>query len=88
MAWDDMVAVNAIDEFCNVVILRCHRKIAEEVLAMRGKSSTEPVKPDGKKTGNDKGVYSVNNYRYEQKRSGCFRCGFIHKVKDCRHPAT
>ena len=125
MAWDDMAAVDAVDEFCNVVVLRSfecklprrlqilwaqekndsgfksskdamvglksftdrHRKIAEEVLAMRGKSMIESVKPIVEKHKVDKSfVNSVN--KSEQKRSGCFRCGFNHKVKDCRIPSS
>ena len=125
MSWDDMAAVNAIDEFCNVVVLRSfecklprrlqtlwaqqksevdfksskeamiglknfadrHRKVAEEVLAMRGKTPVESVKPNVGKQRFDKGfVNSVT--KPEQKRSGCYRCGFNHRVINCKVPST
>jgi hypothetical protein len=127
MAWDDMVAVDAIDEFCNVVVLRSlecklprrlqtlwaqekgevdfksskdamiglksfinrHRKIAEEVLAMRGKTLGESVKPYAGKQKVEKGlVNNVDNSKPERK-PGCFRCGFTnHRVRDCKVPSS
>ena len=116
MAWDDMVAIGSLDEFCNVIMLRTlegklperlqmlwaqkknddkyesskksmtalkdfienHRQIAEEVIAMRGKNTRfEEPKPK-----------HVGSVIIEQKRMGCFRCGFNHRIKDCKVPAT
>ena len=120
-AWDDLKAIDSVEEFCNVVtlgvieaklppriqilwaqeknagnskvvmlalreFLERQRKIAESVLTMRGKtvdfdkSGTRKVKYDVK----NKLVGSVN----VTEKKGCFRCGFNHRVKDCKVPVT
>ena len=128
MAWDDMVAIGTLDEFCNIITLRTlegklpqrlqmlwaqekndnkyesskqsmialkdfienHRKIAEEVIAMRGKntntceSNLNRSKFDETKINKHVGSVSLT----EQKKIGCFRCGFNHRVKDCTVPPS
>ena len=121
-AWDDMVAVNSLDEFCNVITLRTlesklpqrlqtlwaevknetngksskeimenlrifvekHRKVASEVLSMRGKGIENLGKIENKKR-----TDSITVSYAESSPRGCFRCGFTnHKVKDCKVPST
>ena len=133
MAWDDMSAVNAVDEFCNIVTLRTiegklprrlqtlwaqekseanfesskntmnslkvfierHRKVADEVIAMRGKSidSGKPIisgKPNVfRPKYPEKKDKLVNAVNVESNKRACFRCGFFnHLVKECKVPAT
>ena len=127
MAWDDIIAIDALDEYCNVVTLGTietklpprlqiiwaqeksgssrdamvnlkifiekQRKIAEEVLAMRGKGvlnegSANRYGTKDRGTPSDNKKY-VNALSLPEKRRGCYRCGFTnHIVKDCKVPAT
>ena len=70
------------------VFIEKQRGIAEEVIAMRGKSA-DTVKIYQHKNRNDerKLVNSVNVGN--PKKGACFRCGFTnHQVKDCKIPPT
>ena len=119
-AWDDIKAIEAESEFCNVITLKAiesklpkrlqilwakekkgkssedmkalklfldeERKVAEEVLTMRGscKSSNQRVIPKKK----EKDQSHVGNVNSEVKKKSCYRCGFGHLVKDCRVPSN
>ena len=120
LAWDDLIAIDSLDEFCNVVTLGTlenklppriqilwaqekpdgnsnaamrslktfierQRKIAQEVLNMRGKSNEQkkvPYRSDNRNQRVHVGAVGV-----EIKKKTCFRCGFGHFVKDCRVPS-
>ena len=120
-AWDDLVAIDALDEFCNVVTLGTlesklpsriqilwaqekpegssrdamhalkmfiekQRKIAQEVLSMRSKSTE--VKRVFPKSENKSQRVHVGSVGVEPKKKACFRCGFGHLIKDCKVPNT
>ena len=126
VAWDDLSAVDALDEFCNVITLRTiegklpprlqtlwaqekseanyatsklamnclrkftekHRRVASEVLSMRGKGAEGTVlsKPVIK----DKVAQNVQPVSHTESTSGrCFRCGYkSHRIKDCKVPSN
>ena len=118
-AWDDLTAVDSVDEFCNIVTLNTlesklpgkvqvqwarekirlsfksskesmfalrsfleeQRKVASDVLLMRGKIDIDSSEPKCKFNG----ALTAEPVRH----AACFRCGFTgHKVKDCRVPST
>ena len=118
-AWDDLIAVDSVEEFCNIVTLNAlesklpgkvqvqwarekirlspksskesmfalkgfleeQRKIASDVLMMRGKTDIDPSESKCKFNG----ALSADPV----KQAACFRCGFTsHRVKDCRVPST
>ena len=124
VAWDDLSAIDAVDEFCNVITLRTiegklplrlqtlwaqekseadyssskaamqslrkftekHRKVASEVLTMRGKGAEGSVKSFKDKVAPNVKVVSQTQPTPIQ---GCFRCGYrSHRVKDCKVPST
>ena len=119
-AWDDLTAVDSVEEFCNIVTLNAlesklpskvqvqwarekirlqlksskesmfalkgfleeQRKVASDVLLMRGKTDIESSSESKCKFN---GALSAEPV----KQAACFRCGFTsHKVKDCRVPST
>ena len=123
VAWDDLTAIDAVDEFCNVVTLRTiegklpprlqtlwaqerseadyssskaamqslrkfierHRKVASEVLSMRGKGA----EGSGRSFKDKDAPIKVVGQTQPAPIQGCFRCGFRnHKVKDCKVPST
>ena len=124
--WDDLLAIDALDEFCNVVTLRTiegklpprlqtlwaqekseanygtskiaidclrkftekHRRVASEVLSMRGKG--EDGSGSSKQIIKDKVTNNVQTVKHtESTPGGCFRCGYRnHKVKDCKVPSN
>ena len=128
-AWDDLDAVNSIDEFCNVVTLNTlesklpskvqiqwaqekikrnlksskecmlalkefleeQRKIASDVLLMRGKvdgGSTGSSSIDQKSRFSGSIEVSSGPFNVNKSRS-CHRCGFTsHLVKDCKVPSN
>ena len=66
-----------------------HRRIAEEVIAMKGKNTSFDEPSHTRKKYHDGKTNYVGSVNLtEQKRNGCFRCGFNHRVKDCPVPAT
>ena len=118
-AWDDLTAVDSVEEFCNIVTLNTlesklpgkvqvqwarekirlslksskesmfalrgfleeQRKVASDVLLMRGKTDIDSSESKCKFNG----VVTAEPI----KNAACFRCGFTnHKVKDCRVPST
>ena len=118
-AWDDLDAIDATEEFCNIVtlgiiegklpgriqilwaqsrkessskgkmvelkaFLERQRKIAEDVLAMRGKTLENEKGARARPRHDPKTVQSVNATPTKK----CHRCGFNHLIKDCKVPAT
>ena len=80
------------------LFLEEQRRIASDVLLMRGKVEFDLPKSSHAESKINKFNGSIGlaksqneskgSFRFGDRPTGCFRCGFNHRVKDCRVPST